>query len=264
MKKNFGLQPSPFKPVTAYRATQELIRNKEDTSLVFKLVRALGDPHMPKKVKKFAQSENGRKILSFERELVDVLSDREYLRSLPEGSLGRRYLEFVESEQITADGLVDASNEGYELEEEQKNWDREAVIYINRVRDAHDLWHVVSGYGRDPLGELALLAYSYSQIKTRGFALIVAMGAPKIKKEYPRKSPFYKAVRQGYTNGRKTKFLPFVVWEELLDKPLDEVRAQLGVRTASHYQKVREDVLSVKKQGDDSGCKHAEELCCAA
>ena len=40
----------------------------------------------------------------------------------------------------------------------------------------HDLWHVTTGYGRDALGELSLLAFTYAQEKNRGIGAIVLYG----------------------------------------------------------------------------------------
>ena len=36
----------------------------------------------------------------------------------------------------------------------------------------HDLWHVTTGYGRDALGELSLLAFTYAQEQNRGIGAI--------------------------------------------------------------------------------------------
>ena len=40
----------------------------------------------------------------------------------------------------------------------------------------HDLWHVTTGYGRDALGELSLLAFTYAQEKIEGIGAIVLYG----------------------------------------------------------------------------------------
>ena len=46
------------------------------------------------------------------------------------------------------------------------------IKYHERQRDAHDLWHVSTGYGRDPLGELCLLAVTWRQLGNPGILLM--------------------------------------------------------------------------------------------
>ncbi len=50
---------------------------------------------------------------------------------------------------------------------------------------SHDLWHVVTGYGRDQLGELALLAVYYRQISNPGFPMMIVLFMRAGRKEYP-------------------------------------------------------------------------------
>lgn len=79
---------------------------------------------------------------------------------MPAGSLGREYLHFLERENITAQGLVQASDV-----EPGASWQDDAhLVYLrDRLRDTHDLWHVVTGYHGDLVGEGALLAFSFAQ-----------------------------------------------------------------------------------------------------
>ncbi len=55
--------------------------------------------------------------------------------------------------------------------------------YNARLRDMHDLWHVVTGYGRDSFGEACLLAFSYAQTRNRGIAFIAFFGTREIARE---------------------------------------------------------------------------------
>lgn len=45
-----------------------------------------------------------------------------------------------------------------------------------RMRDTHDLWHVLTGYSGDVLGETALLGFIFAQTGNPGVALIIALG----------------------------------------------------------------------------------------
>ena len=74
---------------------------------------------------------------------------------MPSGSLGRAYFDFVSEENLSAEGLVEASKiRVTPPPADDVTWFRE------RNREMHDLLHVVTGYGRDPLGEACLVAFS--------------------------------------------------------------------------------------------------------
>ena len=60
-------------------------------------------------MKRVRRDAQGARIVRERRDLVPLLSDRDALLALPTDSLGHRYARFVEAEQITADGLVEAS-----------------------------------------------------------------------------------------------------------------------------------------------------------
>ena len=98
------------------------------------------------------------------------------------GSLGQHYYDFLKSENISAEGLVDASEKGLSGLRELSN---EEVEFHQRQRDAHDLWHVLTGYGRDALGELCLLAVTYRLLGNPGLLLIILFGGRHIKKLNP-------------------------------------------------------------------------------
>ncbi len=153
-----------IRPFEAWRAMRILLRDKEDTAQVFRFVQALTGDSQRMGFERFKQSETGQRILREQRRLLDVLSDRAGLAKCPEGSLGRAYLDFVYGHNLSADGLVAASKEG----SSRKFESADEELYANRLRDMHDLWHVTTGYGRDGLGELCLLAFSYAQTRNRG------------------------------------------------------------------------------------------------
>tara|TARA_R110002110_G_scaffold84101_2_gene218393 strand:- start:125 stop:826 length:702 start_codon:yes stop_codon:yes gene_type:complete len=210
-----------------------LIADKEDTGQVFKVIDALSGGADERMYTRFMADPVGQKIVAEKRNLIDLLNDRERLKALPLGTLGRTYYEFMAEENLTADGLVAASEEAPRL------YDREGAekIFGDRMRDSHDLWHVTTSYGRDGLGELSQLALYYAQTRNRGIGFIVLMGAYTAAKEAP-KAGIWKAVREGYRLGKQAKWLPLADWENLLDKPLDHVRATLGMGEPLVYRAV--------------------------
>ena len=228
--------PPPRNPVQlleAWRGISELFKNPDDTAQVFRIIRALSGNSLERGFQRFAASETGAKILAEERSLVDRLSDREYLLSLPEGSLGRVYADFTERENISPDGHVDASNDA--PENDTADYPRR-VLFRERLRDMHDLWHVVTGYGRDLIGEAALLSFTYRQTRNRGIGFIVAVAYLRSGREFPQERVL---IRDGFRRSGKAEWLPGADWEALLERPLDEVRRTLGVEPAGEYDDVR-------------------------
>ena len=218
----------------ALRALRELIDNPEDTPRVFEIVRALGRPALKRSLRRFRTTEVGARVLRDRVDLIDTLRDRESLAAMPAGTLGRTYYDFIYGESLSADGLVAASMEQGAQACNFK--DPDLKRFGERMRDQHDLWHTVTQYGRDPFGELCLLAFSYAQTKNRGLALIVAVGAFRAVRELGPQA--LKAVWHAYRAGRHASWLPGEDWAANLGLPVDEVRRQLAIKPPAEYREV--------------------------
>jgi ubiquinone biosynthesis protein COQ4 len=222
-----------IRPLDAWRALARLVRDPDETKHVFDLIDALSGNSGERIYRRFQTTDSGRRILAAKRELLPVLSDREHLLALPVGSLGRTYAEFMTREQITADGLVQASMEGGR---ENADLPPERQLVGTRLRDSHDLWHVVTGYGRDLVGEACVLAVTYAQTRNRGIGAIVAMAWWKAGREMPSARA---AIRDAYRRGKRAAWLPALEWEELLARPLAQVREELGFGEPPAYEAMR-------------------------
>jgi ubiquinone biosynthesis protein COQ4 len=172
----------------------------------------------------------GQRLLSERRALVPLLADRERLRSLPKDSLGRAYQRFCEQAGITADGLVAASLEGNMAEHSPD----EQFVHT-RMRDIHDLIHVVTGYQTDLVGEASVLSFTFAQTKNPGLALIIVLAYLRPSGPQAHARP---VLREALSRGLKAAWLPGADWEALLERPLDEVRRELGVGEPPTYKPV--------------------------
>jgi ubiquinone biosynthesis protein COQ4 len=201
----------------------------DDLPQVFVLIEAISGTAPHRLLRRFQRSESGRRILRDEPDILSVLADREKLRAMPAGSLGRAYLAFVESEGISAEGIRDAS-----LKKRQHDVP-EAFAYLhNRMRDTHDLWHAATGYKGDVRGELALLAFTLAQNWHIGVALI--LGTAIVRGLGSGATPM---IIDGYRRGRASAWLPAQDWEALLALPLSEVRARLKLGAPADYEPLR-------------------------
>ena len=228
------------RPILAWRGIQALVADPEDTSAVFQVIGACAGRSFERTWKRMQADATGRRILAERRFLLPVLRDRERLEGLPAGSLGRRYAEFMREEALSADGLVDASETGrLEAVPAGPDADDPGAVLGSRLRDGHDLWHVVTGYGRDLVGESALLAFSYAQIGTRGLGVLALVGLFNLWRHGAPGA--VSTIAGGYRRGRRAAFLAAADWEALLAEPLDTVRDRLRIEPAGDYRAVRSD-----------------------
>ncbi len=215
-------------PIAALKALRGHTRDREDTRQVFLLIEALRGRTTLRQLARFAASETGRTMLAERRSLLAVLADRARLAQMPPGSLGRAYSDFMTGENLSAEGLVEASKIGRAPTTDDITWFRA------RNREMHDLLHVVAGYGRDPLGEVCITAFSFAQTGLKGFAVIAAVGALRAARRL-RGQPVRRAVWQAYRRGRRAEWLIGADWESLLEEPLAAVRARFRVASPTYY-----------------------------
>jgi len=228
--------PPPRKrvqPLRALRAIRALIRNPDDTAKVFDIIDALSGNAGERTFQRFRTSPEGQRILRERRNLLATLDDHESLKLLPAGTLGRVYVDFVEREQITGQGLADASMTGARRE---RALDPERELFFARLRDMHDLWHVATGYDRDLVGEAALLAFSYAQTRNRGVGFIVAVAWLRAGRHFPYAR---RLIAEGYRRGQRAAWLPAEDWEWLLTQPLAAVRERLCLGVPPAYAQQR-------------------------
>jgi len=230
----------PIRPLHALVSVWRLVRNKEDTRQVFEIVQALSGGAAKRLFARFVATPYGRRVITQPVRLENILSDHETLRALPEGSLGRIYLDFMEGENLTAEGLIDAAGEaGIDFRGETQFEDYRRLFLHLDV--SHDLWHVLSGYGRDALGELCNLIFSRAHTRTRGFGFIVFIGALAQKLEQP-SAPVLKALAEARRNVRAVAWVPEFDVEEMLPLPLAEVRRRMNITEPVFYNAIPDEV----------------------
>lgn len=212
-------------------ALARLLRDPDDLPQVFALIDSISGTAPQRLVRGFKRSEGGARLLRERPDIVPLLADRATLGALPDGSLGRRYLAFVESEALSPQGIRDASATGAKHDAGAS----ESVRYVKeRMRDTHDLWHAATGYQGDVAGELALLGFTLAQNWHTGIAVILTTAILKGFSFDARK-----LITEGYRRGRAARYMPSLEWESLLALPLSEVRARLGLGAPPVYVPVR-------------------------
>jgi ubiquinone biosynthesis protein COQ4 len=228
--------PPPPQPTRWRRALAELralIADPDDTQHAMSLMYALGMREFERSFQRFVASAGGRALLATRPSLLAALSDRAALARLPAGSFGRAYLDYLERNGFEPGGLLELQNQV------QARWQREEGIpaldplrtwFRDRVILAHDLFHVLSDYGTDELGEGTLLAFSLAQLPGRGQAFLTFGAAFEAWRTLGWRWLVYDF--QAWRRGRRAAWLPALPFEELLPLPLATVRRLAGVAEA--------------------------------
>jgi ubiquinone biosynthesis protein COQ4 len=229
-------RPDPIKPIAAARALINLLKDPQDTRQVALLTAALRGRSGRIQFDKFKATPVGATILAERRRLADTLDDHAYLATLPENSLGRCYLAFMSQENLSAKGLKAVTADATD---NLKNAGEDVQIFADRTRDLHDLYHVLTGYGRDEIGEICVLAFSYPQQRLRSYAVIAAFGALNFARRLSRlgvtpRHPVA-AVAQAYNHGKRAAWLPGQDIEALLRDNIDALRQRLHIQTPDKY-----------------------------
>jgi ubiquinone biosynthesis protein COQ4 len=170
----------------------------------------------------------GRRLLAEKPSLVDRLSDLPGLAALPVGTLGRTYADFMQGESLSPDGII---MEFRNAETTQAPTSDDQLWFFERFDTMHDLFHVLTGYGRDEAGEAANLAFTFAQFPARGVGFLVLAAVVIGPKDLTLSWPRY--LLHAWRRGRRATWLPLARYEDLLDRPLAEVRRQLGIEEPS-------------------------------
>jgi ubiquinone biosynthesis protein COQ4 len=227
-----------IRPLKAYKHFRNLIKDKEDTTQVFSIIEALDGSNIEKDFARFMKTAEGQARFAERKNLVPLLDDHTALRELPKGSVGQHYCDFMESQGLSAQGLVDEYDRwGKSLED---IYESDIAWFGNRRRDTHDLMHVLTGYSRDALGEASVLAFTHGQHGGLGIYFISHMVPFEIRKEAPKGAPVWKAVREAKKNGGLAENIIKQDIMKLLAENLDEARARLNIKPATQYHRVHQ------------------------
>lgn len=220
-----------YRPLTAFRHFRELLKDKENTAEVFKIYDALPSGQFVPRVRELALSPHGEALRASEPYLPSLLDDHDALRQLPAGSVAHAYCDFMEREGLTAAGRVEEFEKA-----DRPSYDDLIQWYGFRQRDTHDLMHVLTGYGRDALGEQCVLLFTHGQNPSQGHLLLGYAGSLHLKKLVKSAAPVIKATRQAHRTGKACPALVGMSIRELLAKDLDAVRAELNIPEPHWYR----------------------------
>ena len=213
---------SGFHPLRVLRHFRKLVTDKEDTEQVFHIIEATKGKHSHKQAWDFIRSPAGQRFIAAATDIPAMLDDHAHWADCAANTVAAHYIAFMKREGLSAAGLVAESHKWQPPEQRHADL---TEWYFERLRDTHDLFHVLTGYGRDALGEASLLGFSYEQNFNKGILFIAYAGARKIKQVSGTKAPLYAAIKEGRRLGKAAAKIAHQDIAALLREDIDAARA---------------------------------------
>lgn len=200
---------------TALGALSVLARDHGRLDQVLVFTQAVNAKALVRGVERFSATPEGARLLEEQPRIDRAHVDYDALRALPDGTLGREYVRFLDRNGIGPEPFTALP----------KGVDARVAYLMLRLRQTHDLWHVVTEYEADVPGELLLQAFTHAQTGAPASLLLVVFGTLR----YVRPGQgFLRALRNAAARGKATKPLPTFRWEEHWSVPVVELRRMLA------------------------------------
>ena len=215
-----------------WRTLRYLYRSPGDTAQITRVVEAWQGRSIPRMLRRLRARSRGRALLIRRPDLARALADWEWLASLPEGSLGRVYLEVCQRLGTSRQGMQAYVDEGTS-NERTRHLPADERFVQDTLFFSHDLYHLVTGYQTDLVGEVCLLAFTAGQLRNTGVMAMAALGFYSIR--LPRLAG-QRLMLQALVRALRARWFVEQDWVALLAEPLDDVQRQLGVWPPVQYQ----------------------------
>jgi ubiquinone biosynthesis protein COQ4 len=201
--------------VVGLRAFRKLIDNPADPleGPIFQMCAEHG--LLRSTARSFERHAEGRRLLAERPRLNAQTVSLATMAAFPEQSLGHAYAAYFEKNEIIPfePPRLPAST---------------AQDYVaTRLREVHDIFHVVTGYGTDDIGELELQWFNLGNLGwgPLPFLVIVASFFMGRMTKYGGLWPVWRRARAAYRRGRRSRSLASVCWEDYWNMPLRELQA---------------------------------------
>lgn len=109
---------------------------------------------------------------------------------------------------------------------------RHRMHYLRlRVRQTHDIWHVLCGFDTDVIGEVGLQGFYFAQFTNGQSALILAAMILRsmLRGRFGELELLVDAFCEGYRNGRHARSLLAVEWEQLWSESVESLRRRYRI-----------------------------------
>ena len=140
------------------------------------------------------------------------------LQTLPEGSLGRCYADQLISQGITPETLIDPSPV-----------DSDKDFIVHRLKETHDITHVLTGFGIDGASELGLQGFNLAQNRSPLAVMLIFGGMLSALQNDEALTPILRALAQGFQMGLDAELVIARKLEDDWDRPLADWQRELNL-----------------------------------
>lgn len=190
-------------------------------------------------------SPTGRRILRDKPRITSQTMSLEYLRTLPDNTVGRMYASWLDREGVTPDTR------------DQVRYidDPEDAYVMQRYRESHDFYHALTGLPVFAEGEIALKGFEFANtlLPMTGLSLFAVA---KLKKG-ERKRFWETYLPWAVSNGLRSEEVINVYWEEVLEMDAGELRKSLGIEIPPDLRETRKALR--EKRRAEKMAKEAKE-----
>ncbi|KZR62543.1 MULTISPECIES: Coq4 family protein [Prochlorococcus] len=138
------------------------------------------------------------------------------LQKLPQGSLDRSYADQLLSQGIDPNGLIDPTPVTSPKE-----------FIVHRLKETHDIVHVLTGFGIDGVSELGLQGFNLAQNHSPLAVMLIFGGMLNALQDDEPLGPLLQALSQGFQMGLDADLVIAHKLEEGWERPLVQWREEL-------------------------------------
>src|SRR5688572_16840702 len=207
-----------------YRVAQAVVRVLGDSTKTHEIHRVeeiTGRPRYRRIQAELEATEEGQRLLAERPELSSDHVDYDYLRTLPETTLGGAYVHHLDAHMLSAD---------YQAAATRHVDDPDMAYLMRRFRQTHDVWHALLGMGVEGHEEVLIHWFTYGQLRLPVSALIMVFGTMKHLVLEKRWDALRHSMMEAYRAGRDAAPLMPVYWEDQWEHPLEDVRRRYNVK----------------------------------
>jgi ubiquinone biosynthesis protein COQ4 len=209
--------PAHVRWARAIDALRSVFADPTQTERVLEFSNLANAGRRGERLDRFFRDPVGKRLYDERRAIDSTTVDLDDLAALPAGTFGHAYAAFMRTHGITPHIFDGAPDEVH---------DERAAYVIQRMRQTHDLWHVVMNVETDPAGEIALQAFTFAQVRAPSSGILAALGSLRA---LPVSRRVLRDAIRLYRIGSSANRFAVFPWEDHWATPLAEVRRLLGV-----------------------------------
>ncbi len=208
--------------IRIFLAFFSLVKDPRNTDRIFVIGETMRKGRRDVIEKAFARFLTDPEFRALYDSRTDIRLDLITLRQCPPGSFGRATAEFLDANGFEANSFPVAG------------FDEPIAFMVTRLRQCHDLWHVLTGYPTDIPSELGLQGFTYAQVGALISPMIIAGGILHLLTRSAGDVPrAFEQIVDGYRRGQKCRALVTCRLEAEWNTDLGELRRKYGLPSAS-------------------------------